>query len=355
MRAGPLGGMVLGAQSLVLGYASPGGQQAARVLGSPAASRRRAGSTRRALRAGRLPARRACAATATASRSPSRCGSCTPQVRRMILRSGRWDEARGARPSTSTTWRRRRCSSRRGARGPPHARPRTSRPTRPSATCSSGATSGRLIGVDPELTPASELEARRLAELIARRRARPTTTRAPSRGRSSSRRSRPRRRPRPSAARGRVPSSGRASCAGSWATRWPTRSASRGRVAPRVARRPAPRRGAAEPAGRRSRRAPAPRCRAGHRYWDRVVEIGLAGATAEFRPPWSASRSRAPRPAPRSGAREDGGSGRELAARAAGAIRGPPMPPAAADPPRSSSKPRASTSSARSPPSSRTR
>jgi hypothetical protein len=24
---------------------------------------------------------------------------------------------------------------------------------------------------------------------------------------------------------------------------------------------------------------------AGHRYWDRVVEIGLAGATAEFRPP----------------------------------------------------------------------
>jgi hypothetical protein len=23
----------------------------------------------------------------------------------------------------------------------------------------------------------------------------------------------------------------------------------------------------------------------GNRYWDRVVEIGLAGATAEFRPP----------------------------------------------------------------------
>jgi hypothetical protein len=36
------------------------------------------------------------------------------------------------------------------------------------------------------------------------------------------------------------------------------------------------------------RRVPAVHQRAilaGHRYWDRVVEIGLAGATAEFRPP----------------------------------------------------------------------
>src|SRR5688572_26978275 len=97
MRAGPLGGAVLGARSLVLGYASPGGNKPL-------------------VFSGRLKeqANRRLNETARFVQAVSRAGGMRPfadgwqitlkvrlihaQVRRMILKSGRWDDSAWGHP-----------------------------------------------------------------------------------------------------------------------------------------------------------------------------------------------------------------------------------------------------------------
>ncbi len=97
MRAGPFGGMVLGACSLVLGYASPAGNKPLVMSGRlTEQAARRLNETSRFVQAvcrpgGMRPGGDGFGITV-------KVRLVHAQVRRMILRSGRWDEARWGAP-----------------------------------------------------------------------------------------------------------------------------------------------------------------------------------------------------------------------------------------------------------------
>lgn len=284
MRAGILGGTVLGAKSLVHGYASPGGNKPLVFSGRlTEQAARRLNETARFVQAVARPGglRR----SSDGFQITIKVRLMHAHVRRMILRSGRWDEARWGAPINQ------------------HDMGGTAllfslvvldglRALGLHITTDEAESfmqlwryAALLIGTDPEIVPTSELEARRLADLIATTQGPPdddsraltrallesplTTAKTPAERRNAQLQMR--------LGQGLVRcflGEEVADALGVPRTPW--------RHSLRVLR------GITE-AGERVRvRVPAAHRAAlaeGTRYWDRVVEIGLAGATAEFRPP----------------------------------------------------------------------
>lgn len=165
MRAGPLGGMVLGLKSLVLGYASPAGNKPLILSGRlEEQAARRLSETARFVQATIAPG----------GMRPHGLGwqltlnvrLIHAQVRRMILRSGRWDEGAWGAPINQ------------------HDELGTSllfsvivleglRQLGMRVTAADSEAyvqlwrwSGWLMGIDLELLPATEAEGRRLGEMI---------------------------------------------------------------------------------------------------------------------------------------------------------------------------------------------
>jgi len=284
MRAGAVGGMVLGARSIVLGYASPGGNKPLVFSGRlKEQAAQRLNETSRFVQAVCRPGgmRR----TSDGFKITVKVRLMHAGVRRMIQRSGRWDDARWGAPINQ------------------HDMAATTllfsvvvvEGLRLFGLEVTAAESerymqlwryvGRVIGCDPELIPTGEIEARRLGELIAATQGAPDDdSRALTRallhaGLDAAKTPRARRRARmerdlsQGLVRGLL-GDAMADALAVPLTPWRhTVSLLRGfNVAAEQVRRrvPAAHRAAVE---------------AGNRYWDRVVEIGLAGATAEFRLP----------------------------------------------------------------------
>ncbi|MFS8069291.1 MAG: oxygenase MpaB family protein [Byssovorax sp.] len=283
-RSGIMGGIVLGAKSLVLGYVSPAGNKPLVLSGRlQQQAARRLNETSRFVQAVCRPGGLRRHGDGFAITVKVRLMHA--QVRRMILRSGRWDAASLGAPinqhDMAGTQLLFSISVLEGLRDLGF---------RISSDESESYMQlwryvSRLIGVDPEISVSAELEARALADLIAATQAAPDDdSRALVRALLES----PQEGARTDEARRRATFTTRLGqgfvrgllgdeMADSLAvprTPW--------RYAMDVAR-TATR--AAEVARETVPGARAALIDAGHRYWDRVVEIGLAGATAEFRPP----------------------------------------------------------------------
>jgi hypothetical protein len=284
MRSGAFGGMVLGAKSLTMGYASPGGNKPLVLSGRLTQNAaRRLDETARFVQAVCRPGgmRR----SADGFHITVKVRLMHAQVRRMILRSGAWDEARWGAPinqhdmaGTTLLFS---LSVIDGLRAlglviPPAEAERYIQLWRYVA---------RLMGCDPDLVPGSELQAWQLADLIAATMGEPDDD---SRALVAAMLNAPQE-------RAHTPKQLRvarmhtrlgqglvwALCGDAMAQalavpRTPFRhslkifrsfNAAAERVRVRV---PSAHRAAVE---------------SGHRYWDRVVAIGLEGATAEFRLP----------------------------------------------------------------------
>ena len=166
MRAGPLGGAVLGARSLVLGYASPGGNKPLVFSGRlKQQARRRLDETARFVQAVCRPG--GMRPFADGWRITLKVRLIHAQVRRMILRTGRWEAAAWGHPinqhdlagttllfSMSIIDGLRRLGMRIG-------------PAEAESYIHLWRWAGRTLGVDADVLPASEPEAMRLGELIA--------------------------------------------------------------------------------------------------------------------------------------------------------------------------------------------
>jgi hypothetical protein len=284
LRAGTLGGMALGAGSIVLGYASPAGNKPLVLSGRlKDQARRRLDETARFVQAVCRPGgmRR----QGDGLQITVKVRVMHAEVRRMIARSGRWDEARWGAPINQ------------------HDMAATTllfslvvidalrvlgldiEPEEAEQYVQLWRYVGWVMGCDRELTPASLLEGRQLAELIRATQGAPDEdSRAltaalldsPITGARS-----------PAAARaGRIEREfGRA---GVRTLLGDEMADALGVPRSRVAHVMPILRGFAVAAEPLRRRVPAMHQRAiasGLRYWDRVVTLGLAGATAEFRPP----------------------------------------------------------------------
>jgi hypothetical protein len=166
MRAGPLGGMVLGLKSLVLGYSSPGGNKPLILSGRlEEQAGRRLSETARFVQATIAPG--GMRPHAAGWQLTLNVRLIHAQVRRMILRSGRWNDAAWGAPINQ------------------HDELGTSLlfsvilleglrqlGVRITAADSDAYVqlwrwSGWLMGIDLELLPATETEGRRLGEMIA--------------------------------------------------------------------------------------------------------------------------------------------------------------------------------------------
>lgn len=283
-RAGLLGGIVLGAKSLVLGYVSPAGNKPLVLSGRlQQQASRRLNETSRFVQAVCRPSGLRRHGDGFAITVKVRL--IHAQVRRMILRSGRWDEARWGLPinqhdmaGTQLLFSLEVLEGLRdlGLRIPSDEAESYMHLWRYVS---------RLIGVDPEISVTSELDARALVDLIAATQALPDDdSRALVRALLDS----PQEAAKTDEARRRavvITHLGQgfvrgllgeemADALGVPRTPW--------RYAMEVAR--------AATRATELLRETVPSAREalidnGHRYWDRVVEIGLAGATAEFRPP----------------------------------------------------------------------
>jgi len=283
-RAGVLGGMVLGARSIVLGYASPGGNKPLVFSGRlKEQAARRLNETSRFVQAVCRPGgmRR----FSDGFKITVKVRLMHAEVRRMIHRSGRWDEARWGAPinqhDMAATTLLFSMVVLDGLRllGLDVGHEEAERYMQLWRYV------GRVIGCDPDLTPGSELSARQLADLIRATQGPPDEdSRALTHALlhanlDVAQSSRDRRRGRFELQLGQGLVRGllgddMAESLGVPVTRWRHTvpmlhglNAAAERVRQRV---PAAHRAAVE---------------GGHRYWDRVVEIGLYGATAEFRPP----------------------------------------------------------------------
>lgn len=165
-RAGPLGGMVLGLKALVLGYASPAGNKPLILTGRlEEQSGRRLNETARFVRATIAPG--GMRPHAPGWRMTLHVRLIHAQVRRMILRSGRWDGEAWGEPinqhdelGTLLLF---------SAVVPEGLRQLGMRITPPDAEgyVQLWRWSGWLMGVDPELLPVTEAGGRSLGELIA--------------------------------------------------------------------------------------------------------------------------------------------------------------------------------------------
>ena len=283
LRAGPLGGIVLGVRSLVLGYASPGGNKPLVFSGRlKEQASRRLNETARFVQA--TCRRGGLRPFAEGYQITLKVRVIHAQVRRMLLQSGRWD---------ASTW---------GAPINQHDMLGTSllfsvilldglRRLGVRISAEDGERymqlwkySGHLIGVDPALLPSSEVEALRVGELIAATQGDPdddarSLTRAlldsSSAGATTraEKRNAIRRREFASAMCRELIGDDLADKMGLEKTTWRL-------MVPLVRRFVSGMEFLREsvPLGV----ADVPALWAGSRYWDRVVEIGLAGATAEF-------------------------------------------------------------------------
>jgi hypothetical protein len=166
LRAGPLGGIVLGLKSLVLGYTSPGGNKPLVFSGRlQEQAPRRLHETARFVQATITP--RSMRPHGEGWQITLKVRLIHSHVRRMILKSGRWDAA---------TW---------GAPVNQHDQVGTLllfsvivleglrqlgmriAPEDAQAYTDLWRWSGWLLGIDPELLPATEAEAQRLRDVIA--------------------------------------------------------------------------------------------------------------------------------------------------------------------------------------------
>ncbi len=281
LRAGPLGGLVLGLKSLVLGYTSPAGNKPLVFSGRlEEHAARRLNETARFVQAtiapgGMLP-------RAAGWQITLKVRLIHAHVRSMILRSGRWD---------SEAW---------GAPINQHDQAGTSllfslavlqglrqlglriEPADAEAYMQLWRWSGSVMGIEPELLPATEAEGLRLAELIAatqglpdddsRRLTRALLESPIQRARTERARANARRTARFSAAMCR------ALVGDETADRLAVPSTSWRYMVPLLKRLVA----SVDLVRARMPFAEAPALWAGTRYWDRVVEAGLAGAAAEF-------------------------------------------------------------------------
>jgi len=283
-RSGIVGGIVLGAKSLVLGYVSPAGNKPLVLSGRlKQQAARRLNETSRFVQAVCRPGGLRRHGDGLAITVKVRLMHA--RVRRMILQSGRWDAASLGAPinqhDMAGTQLLFSVSVLEGLR----AFGFKIESEESESYMHLWRYVGRLIGVDPEISVGSELDARALADLIAATQDAPdddsrALTRAllesPSEGAKTDearRRATYTTRLGQGFVRGLVGDE-MADALGVPRTPW--------RYAMDVAR-------AATRATELARET-IPGARAalidsGHRYWDRVVEIGLAGATAEFRLP----------------------------------------------------------------------
>lgn len=166
MRAGPLGGAVLGGRSLILGYASPGGNKPLVFSGRlNQQAKRRLDETARFVQAVSRPG--GMRPYADGWQITLKVRLIHAQVRRMILKSGRWDEGAWGAPinqhdmaGTTLLFS---CAiidglRKLGMRVDPEEAERYVHLWR---------WVGRVSGVDEDVLPASEGEGMRLADLIA--------------------------------------------------------------------------------------------------------------------------------------------------------------------------------------------
>ncbi len=283
-RSGILGGIILGAKSLVLGYVSPAGNKPLVLSGRlQQQAARRLNETSRFVQAVCRPGGLRRHGDGFAITLKVRVMHA--QVRRMILRSGQWDSARFGEPinqhDMAGTQLLFSIAVLEGLRSFGFRIPTDES----ESYMQLWRYVGRLIGVDPEINFSSELEARSLAELIAATQGEPDDdSRALVRALLES------------------PHEGARSDEAKRRARLITRLGQgfvRGLLGDEMADSLAvprtPWRYAMEVARAATRAAEVARetvpgtrmalIDAGHRYWDRVVQIGLAGATAEFRPP----------------------------------------------------------------------
>jgi hypothetical protein len=283
-RTGILGGIVLGAKSLVLGYVSPAGNKPLVLSGRlKQQASRRLNETSRFVQAVCRPNGLRRHGDGFAITVKVRLMHA--QVRRMILRSGSWDSASLGAPinqhDMAGTQLLFSISVLEGLRS--FGFRITSEES--ESYMHLWRYVSRIIGVEPDISVNSELEARALADLIAATQAAPDDdSRALVRAlldspQTVAKNEVDRRRAKRGThigeglVRGLVGDE-MADSLGVPKTRW--------RHIMEVAR-AATR--AAEVARETMPGARAALIESGHRYWDRVVEIGLAGATAEFRPP----------------------------------------------------------------------
>ncbi|MFO0762409.1 MAG: oxygenase MpaB family protein [Byssovorax sp.] len=284
LRAGVAGGMVLGARSIVLGYTSPGGNKPLVFSGRlKEQAARRLNETSRFVQAVCRPGGMRRDGDGFAITVKVRLMHA--EVRRMILRSGRWDTSRWGAPINQ------------------HDMSATTllfslvvldglrqlgihiTPAESESYTQLWRYVGWLMGCDKELTPASELAAVQLAELI-------TATQGPpdqdSRDLCQALLAAP-------FTAAKTPEERRRAKLQHDLGEGLVRGFLGDEVASALGVPVTPYRHAITVFRRINQaaelvreRVPAAHRRAvalGHRYWDRVVEIGLAGATAEFRPP----------------------------------------------------------------------
>ncbi len=293
VRAGPLGGLVLGLKSLVLAYASPAGNKPLVLSGR---------LTEQAARRLNETARFVAATITPGGLRPGAAGwqvtlkvrLIHAQVRRMILRSGRWNGAAWGAPinqhdEAGTLL----LFSVAVLEGLRHLGLRITR-DEAEAYVHLWRWSGWLMGVDPELLPATEHEGLRLGDIIAATQGAPDDdSRALTRALLES--SRPKRELGATNGSDNGPRAMRATLVGSTlcrtligdaladdlgvpGTRWQ-------RVVPLA-------RGLVSGVdlvrslvGRVAAPLGALSLRGGRRYWDRVADVGLTDATAEFAVP----------------------------------------------------------------------
>ncbi len=290
LRAGPLGGIVLALKSLVLGYTSPGGNKPLVFSGRlQEQAARRLNETARFVQATITP--RAMRPHGEGWQITLKVRLIHAHVRRMILKSGRWDAAQWGAPvnqhdqvGTSLLFSiillqgLRQLGMRIGHEDA-------------QAYMDLWRWSGHVMGIDPEVLPATEAEAQRLGDVIAAtmgepdddsRRLTRALLEAPVREAKTAReRANARRVVRFSAGMCRfllgddvadsleVPRS-----TWSYLTPFVKRVVSSVELVRETV-----------PFG------DVPALWAGTRYWDRVVELGLAGATADFALPQGLARA----------------------------------------------------------------
>jgi hypothetical protein len=289
LRAGPLGGIVLAFQSLVLGYASPAGNKPLVFSGRlEQQAARRLNETARFVRATATPG--SMHPYAEGWQTTLKVRLIHAQVRRMILATGRWNDAWGApinqhdEVGTSLLF------SVVVLRGLRKLGVRVA-PDDAEAYMQLWRWSGWLMGIEPELLPAGEAEALRLGELIAATQGEPDDdsrrlTRALLEAPLTIARG-----PRELANARRVARFSAAMCrellGAKMADRLGVPKTSWRHLVPFVRRLVA----SVELVRERVPFGDVPAAWAGRRYWDRVIEEGLTQATAEFALPRRLARA----------------------------------------------------------------
>jgi hypothetical protein len=280
LRAGPLGGIVLGLRSIVLGYASPEGNKPLVFSGRlEQQAARRLNETARFVQATISPG--AMRPHGEGWQITLKVRLIHAHVRRMILKSGRWDDAWGApvnqhdQAGTSLLF------SIIVLQGLRQLGMRIA-PEDAEAYMQLWRWSGWLMGIDPELLPATEAEGTRLADLFActqgepdddSRRLTRALLQAPLREAKT-------RRERANAQRLFQFSAGmcRELLGDELAEKLGVPRSSWRYMVPFVRRLVS----SVELVRENVPFGDVPAVWAGTRYWDRVVEVGLAGAMAEF-------------------------------------------------------------------------